>query len=62
VHFADNTRRYPGTGTMDFAALLRALGETGYTGLLAVECLPWPDGIEAARCAVGYLKKVTAEI
>ena len=62
VHFADNTRRYPGTGTMDFTALLRALGETGYAGLLAVECLPWPDGIEAARCAIDNLKKIIEEI
>jgi sugar phosphate isomerase/epimerase len=55
-HVADNTRRYPGSGTLDFAALLSALREIGYGGFVSVECLPWPDGKTAAERAIGHLK------
>jgi len=62
VHFADNTRRYPGTGTLDFKAILAALDKAGYAGLLAVECMPWPGGPEAAKRAIANLKAIIAEI
>lgn len=55
-HLADNSRRYPGSGQFDFVRLLGALEEIGYEGYLSVECLPWPDGEEAARRAIAYMK------
>ncbi|MDR0376195.1 MAG: sugar phosphate isomerase/epimerase [Spirochaetaceae bacterium] len=55
-HVADNTRRYPGSGTLDFIPVLSALKETGYRGFVSVECLPWPDGKTAAERAIGHLK------
>jgi sugar phosphate isomerase/epimerase len=55
-HAADNTRRYPGSGTLDFAPVFSALKEIGYQGFVSVECLPWPDGKTAAERAIGHLK------
>jgi sugar phosphate isomerase/epimerase len=55
-HVADNTRRYPGSGTLDFVPVLSALKGIGYGGFVSVECLPWPDGRTAAERAIGHLK------
>lgn len=38
VHLADNTRLEPGTGDIDFAAIFRALVDTGFGGFLVYEC------------------------
>ena len=57
-HAADNTRLYPGTGTFDFAVILRTLSDSGYDGFISVECMPFPDGETAARKALEYLKKI----
>jgi sugar phosphate isomerase/epimerase len=40
VHLADNQRREPGSGHLDFAGVFGALTATGYTGALAMEFLP----------------------
>jgi sugar phosphate isomerase/epimerase len=61
-HVADNTRRYPGSGTLDFAAVLSALKEIGYGGFVSLECLPWPDGKTAAERALRFLKQCEAGI
>ncbi len=55
IHLADNTRWYPGHDRLDFAEVFSALAEIGYQGYIAVECLPYPDGVEAARQAYAYL-------
>ncbi len=56
VHFADNNRRYPGAGAIDFKSVLRCLEAVGYGGYIGLECLPWPDGETAARRALDYLR------
>lgn len=38
VHVADNTRLEPGTGDIDFNAVIAALNDIGYDGYLAYEC------------------------
>ena len=38
LHLADNTRREPGTGDIDFVAAFRALAATGFNGTMAYEC------------------------
>ena len=38
VHVADNTRFEPGSGDIDFTAIIKALRGTGYDGFLAYEC------------------------
>lgn len=43
VHVAENTRVEPGPGSLNFAPGFRALKETGYTGLIEVECR-WLSG------------------
>ena len=55
IHFADNNRLYPGGGCFDFQALAQSIREIGYDGMLSVECLPFPDGDEAARRACAFL-------
>ena len=53
VHFADNQRAHPGTGSIDFAAVYDALRDIGYTGSTALECSMRGDPAEALRqCAV----------
>ena len=59
-HVADNTRRYPGSGHLNFNEIFAALDDIGYSGWVNVECLPVPDGITAARQALHYLKKCEA--
>ncbi|NDL68376.1 sugar phosphate isomerase/epimerase family protein [Anaerotalea alkaliphila] len=56
MHFADNSRKYPGSGMIDFGRILEALDEVGYEGYLAVECLPWPDSETAAVRGLEHLK------
>lgn len=56
-HLADNSRKYPGTGQIDFSRMLKALEEINYCGYLSVECLPWPNHMEAAQRALSYMKE-----
>jgi sugar phosphate isomerase/epimerase len=50
VHLADNQRREPGSGDLDFGAVFEALGDNGYTGPLAMEFIPASDAaIRAGR-------------
>ena len=50
VHLADNQRREPGSGDLDFDAVFQALRDNGYTGPLAMEFLPASDAaITAGR-------------
>ena len=57
VHFADSNRLAPGWGHLDFASIVQALSEVGYTGWGSVEILPKPDPDSAARQAIQYLRK-----
>ena len=43
VHLADNQRREPGSGELDFDAVFEVLADRGYTGTLAMEFLPATD-------------------
>ncbi len=55
MHFADNSRCYPGSGQFDFRKIIQALRNVGYDGYLSVECLPKPDGKTAALKAKEHL-------
>ncbi len=57
-HLADNTRKYPGSGQLDFRKILTALSDIQYAGVLSVECLPFPSGEEAALRSITYLKSI----
>lgn len=58
VHLADNQRRFPGSGMLDFKSILSLLRSVDYEGYLSVECFPVPDGEEAARRAIGYMRSI----
>ncbi len=58
LHFADNNRRPPGGGGLDFKAILRTLADINYRGAVGIECLPLPDGQTAAARSIGYLRQL----
>lgn len=62
MHFADNSRTYPGSGQFDFRAIIQALDSIGYKGYLSVECLPKPDGMTAARMSRSHLQKCASSL
>ncbi len=57
-HVADSNRWHPGAGHLDFAAILRSLCATGYTGFISGEFLPLPDAESAARRGIAHLRDV----
>jgi sugar phosphate isomerase/epimerase len=68
-HFEDiaSTRVHkhliPGTGSIDFAATLRAIAKTGYDGWITVELYPYLEGPDAAaREARAYLLRTAGQI
>ena len=56
-HVADNTRRCPGSGQLDFTSILAALREVGYKGYVTVECLPGDDRVETAKMAIEHMRQ-----
>ena len=52
VHVADNTRFEPGTGDIDFGAIINALRDTGYDGYLAYECSVSGESVEQKQTAL----------
>ncbi len=58
VHLADNTRQEPGSGDIDFGAILAALKEIGFTGYMAFECgLSAPADLALPK-SVAFLKQL----
>jgi sugar phosphate isomerase/epimerase len=59
VHLAENNRRVPGRGSLDFAAAFGALRETGYDGYASLE--RWDDAEEEApsdlTAALAYVRR-----
>lgn len=58
IHLADNTRQYVGSGTIDFAKVIRAAQKTGYQGWYSLECLPVPDGRTAIANTLTTLRSL----
>jgi sugar phosphate isomerase/epimerase len=57
-HVADSNRWYPGGGHLDFGAIITSLLNTGYTGFISGEFLPYPDVDTAAQKSILHLQKV----
>jgi sugar phosphate isomerase/epimerase len=61
VHLSDSNRHHPGRGHVDFAAVLAALRDAGFTGTLSVECRPRGElGEELAACGA-FLRGLLAD-
>lgn len=58
VHLGDSNRLPPGQGHLDFAEVLRALQEVGYSGYLSAELLPLPDPDQAAAQTIAYMRSL----
>jgi sugar phosphate isomerase/epimerase len=56
VHLGDNNRLPPGSGMIDFGALVRMLRAAGYGGALSAELLAWPDPDTAARRTAEHMR------
>ena len=57
VHLADNTRKEPGSGDIDFAAAFAVLKQIGFTGYMAFECGLTGPGEEVLPKSVAFLKR-----
>lgn len=55
MHLADSNRWAPGMGHLDFERIIATLKAINYQGVLAIECLPRPDAMIAARQSFNYL-------
>lgn len=58
VHFADNNRRAPGQGHLDFHSIVQALRSGYYTGPVTCEVLPLPDSSTALEHAAAYCERL----
>lgn len=61
VHFSDTSRFFVGGGNVDFRSHMHALREVGYTGVIAVECRPYPDAYTGAERCIRYMRAKTFE-
>lgn len=60
VHLGDNNRLSPGSGLIDFPAIVSTLKASGYQGYLSAELLALPDGDTAARQTADYMHRLLA--
>jgi len=58
VHFADNQRRSPGTGSIHFGEIINTLKTLKYTGYITVECLPLPNPTFMLQKSSSYLRSL----
>jgi sugar phosphate isomerase/epimerase len=61
VHLADNTRKQPGTGDINFTAAFKVLKEVGFKGYMAFECGLTESADIALPKSVAYLKACMAQ-
>lgn len=57
VQVSESNRLQPGTGHLDWPAVLGALAATGYDGYLAVECRLRGDAAQAVRSIPAFLRR-----
>jgi sugar phosphate isomerase/epimerase len=62
VHLADNQRKEPGSGDLDFVANFRALKKTGFTGYMAFECGLTGPADEALPRSVRFLRECLSQV
>lgn len=57
IHFGDNQRGYPGSGSFNWDLFCNEIKATGYDGVLSVECLPLPTGDIVAENTIEFFRK-----
>jgi sugar phosphate isomerase/epimerase len=57
-HFADSNRRPAGLGHTDFAPIVAAVREIGFSGYFGAECLPYPTPADAAKQTVKRFREL----
>ncbi len=60
VHLADSSRKYPGSGSIDFERIVEILCKQGYQGDLTLEIRQIPDAGTAARLSAEKLLPILA--
>jgi sugar phosphate isomerase/epimerase len=58
IHFSDSNRLSPGSGHIDFPAIVGTLKKVGYGGWAGIEVFTQPDNVSAARRSIEYLKTI----
>jgi sugar phosphate isomerase/epimerase len=61
-HLADNQRKEPGSGDLDFTRNFRALKKIGFTGYMAFECGLTGPAEEALPRSVRFLRECLAQV
>jgi sugar phosphate isomerase/epimerase len=62
VHLADNQRKEPGSGDLDFVRNFRALKKIGFTGSMAFECGLTGPAEEALPRSVRFLRECLSQV
>ncbi len=57
VHLADNTRKEPGSGDIDFGAIMSALTQIGFNGYMAFECGLSGPAADVLPRSVAFLRR-----
>ena len=58
VHLSDSNRHQPGTGHVNFGAVIATLREIGFDGVLSVECRLRGEPVAAVRACGAYLRSL----
>ncbi len=62
IHFVDSNRRPAGCGHLNYAPLIAALQQIGYSGYLSAEALAWPDPLAAAQQTIREYRRLTGAV
>jgi len=57
-HVADNNRKIPGSGMINFTEIFNALKQINFGGYVSVECLQGDNAEETAQDALTYFKEI----
>lgn len=58
VHYSENNRRIPGMGIIDFMNTTKMLSRIGYTGYIALECVPDPSSDITGPLGASYVRNM----
>lgn len=62
IHLSDTNRCEPGSGSMDYAEIIRVLDALGYDGYLSIEVWPKVSHLQAAQITANYLNTIFEQV